>query len=464
MGAVATCNSYNFTTRWGTYGTADGQFTYARTGTIKGDNIYITDPMSNRVQQFQLNTTTGGGTFVAKYGSAGTGPGQFNAVVKVAFDPQGNAYVTDSANGRVQKFSVSGTTWTFLYQIPVSPTPLGLATDQNGNVYVGTDAAGVVKKYSPTGTLLATWTGAGTTNGTFYIVPDIATYGDFVYVLDQHGTSTDLVRKFNSAGTQLLSWGAYGTGNGQFKVPYGISTDSNGYVYVADSYNARVQKFSPDGVYVTQFGNTETVADDKLSLPISVSFDSLGKVYVTDNAISNTTRNRVFVYSCAALTPPAPPPYTYLLYPIADTYVDQNRSSQNFGTSLNLYVDDDPDRITYLKFDLKPLVGKVITKATLRIRVTDATAAQRNVKRVSNTSWGENTMTFSNRPSLGTTVISWVGSTPVGVWVDLDVTPAIKEKLGSLLSLALHSSSQFKFGIASRESALVTDRPQLYIK
>ena len=43
----------------------------------------------------------------------------------------------------------------------------------------------------------------------------------------------------------MTKWGTQGTGDGQFQNPYGIEVDSSGYVYVADSYNYRIQKFSP---------------------------------------------------------------------------------------------------------------------------------------------------------------------------------------------------------------------------
>lgn len=40
-------------------------------------------------------------------------------------------------------------------------------------------------------------------------------------------------------------WGSLGSGNGQFNSPRGMAVDSSGNVYVADTGNNRIQKFSP---------------------------------------------------------------------------------------------------------------------------------------------------------------------------------------------------------------------------
>ncbi len=51
------------------------------------------------------------------------------------------------------------------------------------------------------------------------------------------------VQVFTTGGTYLTQWGSVGTGNGQFYNPYGIGFDAAGNVYVADTFNHRIQKF-----------------------------------------------------------------------------------------------------------------------------------------------------------------------------------------------------------------------------
>jgi DNA-binding beta-propeller fold protein YncE len=50
----------------------------------------------------------------------------------------------------------------------------------------------------------------------------------------------------------FTTWGSTGSGAGQFTYPTGISVDGNGNVYVADTGNNRIQKFTSQGVFLTQ--------------------------------------------------------------------------------------------------------------------------------------------------------------------------------------------------------------------
>jgi hypothetical protein len=62
-----------------------------------------------------------------------------------------------------------------------------------------------------------------------------------VYVAD---TYNNRVQKFSSTGSYLTQWGSYGSGNGQLYYPYGVAVDGSGNVYVVDTYNHRVQRFA----------------------------------------------------------------------------------------------------------------------------------------------------------------------------------------------------------------------------
>ena len=61
---------------------------------------YVTDNTLHRVQVFDAE-----GRFLAKWGSLGTGDGQFGYPVRITADESGNAYVTDADNNRVQVFA-----------------------------------------------------------------------------------------------------------------------------------------------------------------------------------------------------------------------------------------------------------------------------------------------------------------------------------------------------------------------
>ena len=186
--------------------------------------------------------------FVLKWGSYGSGDGQFGSSFTpyspygVAVDNSGNVYVVDSDNCRVQKFDSSGN---FLLKWGSNGTgngqfyfPSGVAVDSSGNVYV-TDTG--VQKFNSNGVFITKWGSTGSGDGQFMGSWGIAVDSSGnVYVTDD---GNNRVQKFDSAGNYLTQWGSGGSGDGQFSIPYGVAIDSSGNVYVSDSGNFRVQKF-----------------------------------------------------------------------------------------------------------------------------------------------------------------------------------------------------------------------------
>jgi DNA-binding beta-propeller fold protein YncE len=74
-------------------------------------------------------------------------------------------------------------------------------------------------------------------------------------------------------------WGVSGSGNGDFSSPNLIATSRSGYLFVADSGNNRIQRFTSAGVYESQWNNN---GDTGMSFPYGVATDRLGYVYVTE--------------------------------------------------------------------------------------------------------------------------------------------------------------------------------------
>lgn len=282
--ATSVCTNYQYSSKWGSYGTANGQFTYPSGSFIKDNYIYIADGLLNRVQKLTLT-----GTFVGNFGS-----GMLNQVADVAVDSQNFVYVADAYNNRVLKFDPA--TGNLLSQITLTSYVLGVAVDSAGNIYTN-DESGLVKKFSPSGNQLASWN-LGTKLR-------IALFQNYLYALGQN-----VVKRLNVQDGSVIQWGSTGTQIGQFNTPFGIGVDSSGYVYVTDNNNTRVQKFTPDGTYVTSFGSSGP-NDGQFLEPTDVSVDASGNVYVTDvsNSTYTTTRNKVFIFTCASPTPtPTPTP------------------------------------------------------------------------------------------------------------------------------------------------------------
>src|SRR4051794_16853943 len=76
---------------------------------------------------------------------------------------------------------------------------------------------------------------------------------DEIYVSDGYGNSR--VHKYSPDGKLLMSWGAPGTGEGEFNIVHNICCDADGWIYVADRENHRVQVFDRNGRFETQWQN-----------------------------------------------------------------------------------------------------------------------------------------------------------------------------------------------------------------
>jgi sugar lactone lactonase YvrE len=100
----------------------------------------------------------------------------------------------------------------------------------------------------------------------------------YVYVAD---SQNDRIQKFSTDGRFVAKWGSTGTGKGRFQHPWSIAVDSTGNVYVTDALNSRVQKFSAGGQFLTQWGKAGS-GDGQFSLPAGIAVDSSGMVYVSD--------------------------------------------------------------------------------------------------------------------------------------------------------------------------------------
>ena len=109
-----------------------------------------------------------------------------------------------------------------------------------------------------------------------------------VYVADTHNHR---IQKFTSSGVFLAKWGSEGSGNGQFSYPSGVAVDGSGNVYVADTINDRIQKFSSEGVFLAKWGSSGS-GDGQFSGPQGVAVDGSGNVYVAD-----TGNNRIQKFS-----------------------------------------------------------------------------------------------------------------------------------------------------------------------
>lgn len=199
-------------TEWPLQPTPSGSTPVATGIAVASDgNVFVGDSRNKNIQKF-----TPDGQFLLRWGSAGTGPGQFSSVMGLAADRAGHLFAVD-ANNRVEVFDLDGH---FLYEwgsLGMEPGqfagPSDVAVDQSGEVYVS-DRTYLndqlllhVQKFSPDGTFLCQWSGPGSGPGMYWgaIGIDLDASGN-LYLIDSDGSC---VKKLGMppVETVTVTWG-----------------------------------------------------------------------------------------------------------------------------------------------------------------------------------------------------------------------------------------------------------------
>jgi len=218
------------------------------------------------------------GNFVTQWGErVGKGDGEFSLPTGIATDWNGNVYVDDFRNKRIQKFDNDGN---YLMQWPTdrAGSPGSTVVDKDGNVFVsffGSDD-GNLQKYDPQGNLIKSWGGTGSGDGQFAgRIEDIAMDQDGnIYVTDSFNHR---IQKFDGNGNFLLKFGGGPSteGHGTFTNTRGVAVDTNGNIYVVD--NLFLQKFDAQGNFITQWSQTQGGELDRAGF---LTIDEHGDIYI----------------------------------------------------------------------------------------------------------------------------------------------------------------------------------------
>ena len=201
---------------------------------------------------------------------------EIHAPSGVATDSQDRVYVFQRQGPPVLVFESDGhffDSWTRRNGLPADAHHIHIGPDDT--VYLTDRDSHMVLAYDTEGELL--WS-MGTRDEAAMQAPFnhpadacVAPSGE-IYVADGYGNSS--VHRFTGEGEHISSFGSPGSGPGQFRVPHSIRVSTDGRVYVADRENHRVQVFTADGEFLTEWTD--------FKCPMGVHIDSNQVVYVTD--------------------------------------------------------------------------------------------------------------------------------------------------------------------------------------
>jgi uncharacterized protein (TIGR03663 family) len=165
--------------------------------------------------------------------------------------------------------------------------PRGLEVARDGSLYVADSRNHRIQHLSADGIVIQTWGVFGDVStgnapgGTFNEPWDVAAGPDgSVYVSD---TWNHRVQKFTADGQFIKTWGYFGQGEAPeaFWGPRGLAVDAQGRLYVMDTGNKRVVIFDADGTFITQFG-VAGFEQGQFDEPVGIDLDTDGNVYITD--------------------------------------------------------------------------------------------------------------------------------------------------------------------------------------
>ena len=168
-----------------------GEFTSPQGVVYHNNQVCVSDRDNGRVQVFDSNLN-----FVRSFGH-GDGPGQLKEPRDIDFDTQGNIYVVDFLQHEVLVFS----------------------EDAQYQRHFGQGEQGKGELTEPRGLCVS---------------------GDYVYVTEQYNHRVSI---FRTSGEFVHSFGKLGSGRGELNRPYGIAVDQDGFVFVCDCSNNRIQVF-----------------------------------------------------------------------------------------------------------------------------------------------------------------------------------------------------------------------------
>jgi YD repeat-containing protein len=276
--------------RIGAEGIGNGQFKEPQALAVSNSTgaAWVLDSGNNRIEKFSSE-----GIFQASYGSVGAGHGQFSDPQGIAINQKtGNVYVADDTNNRVEELNGEGKyvgEWCAKsveengVTVEACNKPTGIAIDASGHVWVANHGDDHIDEFTETGQFIQQFGSAGTGNGQFEGPQQMAFSQGILYVVDQ---GNKRVQEFSttaeSKAVYVGQFGSAGSEPGEFKKPFGIvASPTTGDLFVSDEEGETVSQFSPTGKYFGRVGWWGT-GENEFQSPTGLAFNGTGSLYVAD--------------------------------------------------------------------------------------------------------------------------------------------------------------------------------------
>ncbi len=266
---------------FGSRGDGTGQFNEPRAIAVdQQGNIYVADTLNHRIQKFSPQ-----GEFLKAWGEAGKEQGQFDKPKGIAVGPDGNVYVSDTWNHRIQVFDPEGNflkTWGESGCGPDTAfwAPKGMDFDADGNIYLTNTGCHQIHKFTKDGAPIkkAGYKSAQDTDvlgGLHEPVGLAVGPNQKIYVCDTANHRIQVFSKDLKPLDQYKVWGW----NDFYTEPF-VVIDDNGTLFVSDSSNNRIMKFSSDGELEKVWGRKGT-GSGQFNRPRGMDIKD-GKLYIVD--------------------------------------------------------------------------------------------------------------------------------------------------------------------------------------
>lgn len=186
------------------------------------------------------------------YGYGPTEEDQLLMPTSVAVSPAGAMYVTDPIRSRIMVFGADGQPIRVIAGQESTDTPVRFVRPEavdvdpdNGDLYVADSQLSQVVVFDEAGELVRAWQVDNRVRGVKVTTTDV-----FVLGLGQ-------VTTFDKQGVQTSSFGTRGSASGQIDAYLGIESDGE-RIFIADSFNRRIQAFSLDGTLIWDYPHADT--------------------------------------------------------------------------------------------------------------------------------------------------------------------------------------------------------------